>query len=325
MAVSAVLNGAGTNVTVSPEKAELIRQAARELKYRPNHLARSFRQRRTGQVAVVFQNFGRFTAKSPYRAEVINGVMAALFPNDYTLCLCPKLMKNDEPGYISDGRFDGILWCRPDFTEESVVAIQDAAIPVVLMHAPPGSVLGVPTFCADNEGAMRRITAHLITLGHKRIAYVIDPVSDRTVEGQARFEALRLAAERTGIRTVDHLILTHDHSGLATYASAEAPHTALVCFSDELATFVLDSCAKLNVRVPADISVVGFDSLPGCVENTIRLTSARQPVAQMAFEATTHLLAMIHAEAEGLSELPTVSSIYDCPLDVRESTGPARS
>lgn len=326
MAVSAVLNGAGgRKVTVTEEKAERIRQAARELRYQPNHMARTFRSGRTGQVAVVFQNFGRFAAHSPYRGEVMNGVMQALFPHDYTLSLCPKLMREGDPGYVSDGRFDGVLWCRPDLTEESTLALQQATVPVVMMHAPPGTVLGVPTFCADNDGAMRRVVAHLIDLGHERIAFLIDPVSEHSVEGYARAESLKSAARRAGLPESETIVLPKDHSILARYAKPDAPHTALVCFSDELAGFVLESCDRLGVDVPGHVSIVGFDSSPLCETTRPRLTSVAQPVERMAFEATTHLLSLIRATEESNPPSAATSTLYDCGLDVRESTGPVRT
>jgi LacI family transcriptional regulator len=326
MAVSAVLNGAGgKKVTVTAEKAERIREAARELRYQTNHMARTFRQGRTGQVAVVFQNFGRFTPRSPYRGEVMNGVMEALFPYDYTLSLCPKLMREGDPNFVSDGRFDGVLWCRPDLSEGSVVALQHASVPVVMMHAPPGTVLGVPSFCADNDGAMRRVVSHLVSLGHVRIAFVIDPVSEHSVEGQARADALRSAARRAGLPETDVIVLAQDHSILARYALPDAPHTALVCFSDELASFVLASCERLGVDVPRHVSVTGFDSSPLCETTHPRLTSVQQPVERMAFEATSHLLSLIRGAEEGNAPSATTSTLYDCALEVRDSTAVART
>jgi len=326
MAVSVVLNGTGgRKVTVTPEKAERIRQAARDLRYQTNHAARNFRTGRTGQVAVVFQNFGRFFPQSTYRADVMNGVMDALFPENYTLCLCPRLIGEGNPDIISDGRFDGVLWCRPDLSLDSTIALQEAVVPVVMMHAPPGTVLGVPTFCADNDGAMRRVVAHLISLGHERIAFVIDPVSEHSVEGQSRAEALRSAAYRAGLPEPEVIILTKDHSILARYAELDAPHSALVCFSDELAGFVLRSCNRLRVKVPGHISVVGFDSSPICEAAAPSLTSVNQPVERMAFEATTHLLNLIRIAEQGVSTIAATSTLYDCQLDIRESTGPVRS
>lgn len=324
MAVSAVLNGTGRNVKVSPEKADHIRQVARDLRYQPNTLARSLRSRQTNMVAVVFQHIERLGEERPYYPQLLNGVMAALFPADYTLCLCPKLNQGSDAQFVSDGRFDGVLWCRPDFTEASLKHIQNSAVPIVMLHAPPGSVAGVPTLCADNESAMRAVIAHLTELGHERIAFIIDPITAPTVEGRARVRAFQVAAERMEAVT-DVFVWEHRADEVAAYKSPSAPHTALVCFSDAVAGQVLLACQRHGISVPGDISVVGFDSSSFCEGTKPRLTSVNQPVEEMAFAATRHLLDLIRNANEGKAATPTVSTVYDCGLDVRESTGPIQS
>src|SRR3954464_7556221 len=82
MAVSKVLHGTGRNVRVSDETSENIRRVAREMRYQANHLARSFRSQRTKMVGVVFQHFERLSEENPYYPQLLNGVMAALFPSD---------------------------------------------------------------------------------------------------------------------------------------------------------------------------------------------------------------------------------------------------
>lgn len=325
MAVSVVLNGTKQRISVSKAKAEKIRAAALELNYRPNTLARSLRSKKTGQIALVFQNFARFTPKSTYRGSVMNGVMEALFPNDYTLALCPKLIREGEPGSLNDGRFDGVLWCRPDLSDKDAAIMAKLAVPIVLLHAPPGTVLGKSTFCADNEGAMRRVVNHLLHLGHERIAFVIDPVSETSVEGIARYEALVSSMNKVGLSTPDLIVLPLDHSILKRYSKPDAPHTALVCFSDELAGHVLDSCKKYGVLVPKHVSVVGFDSSPMCEMTTPTLTSLRQPVERMAHEAANHLLQLIKHSQDETTPPAAVSTLYDCELDIRESTAPPRN
>ena len=325
MAVSAVLNGAGRNVKVSAEKAELIRRIAREMRYQPNHLARSLRSRRTGMVGVVFQHFGRLGEEHPYYPQLLNGVMAALFPADYTLALCPKLIQGSDEVSISDGRFDGVLWCRPDFTEASLDTIQNSSVPVVMMHAPPGLAPGVPTFCADNGAAMRSVVAHLAGLGHRHLAFVIDPVSEHTVEGRARREAFVAAAVGALLPEPEIVVWGEETKHAARYVGPKPPHTALVCFSDYTAGIVLDACDRFGVVVPRDLSVVGFDSSSFCESTNPRLTSVNQPVERMAHAATTRLLDLIREKAEGSTPAPAVSSIYDCNLDVRDSTAPPRT
>lgn len=326
MAVSVVLSGSGNKkVTVSPEKAERIRQAARDLRYRPNHLARSLKMQRTNQVAVVFQHFCGIGPENPYHIQVLNGVTSALFPQGYAMTLCPKMIVDGDADSISDGRFDGVLWCRPEFDAESLDAIKCATVPVVMMHVPQNLVPSIPTFCADNAGAMRQVVSHLHTLGHRRIAFVIDPISVKSVEGNARSEALAEAAIRAGMPKPEVIVLERDHSILVRYAEPDAPHTALVCFSDELAGFVLKSCDRYGVKVPEDVSIVGFDSSPFCETTRPRLTSVSQPVDRMAHAATTHLLSLIQDAEKGLPRSPMTCCLYDCGLDVRESTGPPRT
>ncbi|HEY0866203.1 MAG TPA: LacI family DNA-binding transcriptional regulator [Fimbriimonas sp.] len=324
MAVSAVLNGTGRNVKVSAEKAEAIRRIARDLNYEPNSLARSLRNRKTNMIGVVFQHFDRFGDDHPYYPQLLNGVMAALFPAGYTLALCPKLIVDGQAGSISDGRFDGVLWCRPDFDEVSVEAIQRSSVPVVMMHAPPGSVPGLPAFCADNEDAMRLVVRHLRSLGHERLAFVIDPVNEHTAEGRARRDAFVTACQAADLCSTT-LVWDEGCEEVSAYAKDDAPHTALVCFSDTLAGQVLQGCQRNGVAVPGDVSIVGFDSSSFCELTKPRLTSVNQPVEYMAYTATTHLLRIIREHREGTTSSPTVSSIYTCGLDVRESTGVPRT
>ncbi len=326
MAVSVVLSGSGNQkVSVSPAKAERIRQVAKELRYRPNQNARSLKTRRTNQVAVVFQHFSELGPEHPYHIQVLNGVTSALFPAGYAMTLCPRIIIDGDAFSMSDGRFDGVLWCRPEFDSESLEAISSAGVPVVMMHVPPGLMSGVPTFCADNDGAMRQVVQHLVSLGHERIAFVIDPVSVKSVEGGARNHALTRAAQQAGIPKPGLVVLGRDHSILTRYAEKDAPHTALVCFSDELAGFVLQSCDRMGVEVPRDISVIGFDSSKFCEGTKPRLTSVNQPVDRMAQAATNHLLSLIHDDERGLPRSPMACCLYDCALDVRESTGPPRA
>lgn len=324
MSVSVVLNGAGSRrVTVSDETAARIRSVAKELQYKTNTVARSFRTKRTGMIAVVFQHFGRLSPDRPYRIQVLNGVTEALFTQGYSLALCPDMIEPGKADNISDGRFDGVLWCRPDFSDGCGEAIRTANVPVVMMHAPPGSILGVPTFCADNDSAMMRVADHLHALGHKRLAFVIDPVSVKSVEGQARSQALAAAATRLGLAKPTVIVLPRDdHSALTCYAAPDRPHTALVCYSDELAGTVLVTCDRLGVAVPRELSVVGFDSSWFCERTLPRLTSVNQPVERMAYEATSHLITLIRNLEDDKGPTTTVSSIYDCELDIRESTGP---
>lgn len=317
MAVSSVLHGTGKNVRVSAKTSEKIRQAARDLKYQPNNVARNLRSGKTNTIGVVFEHFDRLSEDNPYFPQLLNGIMAALFPRDYTLGLCPKLVEGGEIGAMLDGRFDGVLWARPDFTENNLDGLRSARVPIVLLHAPPGSAKGVPTFCSDNLGAYREVIQHLRLLGHKNVAYVIDPVNVSTAEGQDRQNALAQAAKEAGLKS-DILVWERDPHQLNSFFESNPVVSAAVCYSDTLAGHFLRACSALGVRVPEDISVVGFDSSSFCDLTHPPLTSVRQPVEKIAFDAATRLLELIQDDhAEGSGE----SRVYTCGLDVRNSTG----
>lgn len=319
-AVSSALHGTGTNVRISEETAEKIRQAARELNYSPNNVAKIFRRGRTGTVGVVFQHFNRLSESNPYYPQLLNGVMAALFPAEYTLALCPKLVRDGDIGAMLDGRFDGVLWARPDFTEANVATLRNARTPMVMLHAPPGSAEGVPTFCCDNEGAMRLAVDHLAQIGHRNLTFLLDDVNEHTAEGRARTSAFRQAVERAGL-TSGVFVWDEKVRSLEEFRMRNPDCTAIVCFSDTLAGELLNNCRQTGINVPRDISVVGFDSSTFCDQTVPRLTSVHQQVEKMAFEATTLLLSLIEGKTSRDS-LSRSSSLYACSLDVRDSTCP---
>lgn len=324
MSASVVLHKTGSNVTLSAEKADRIRAAAKELNYRPNRLAQSLKNKRTGSIGVVFQHFDRLGPNLPYHIQILNGVMSALFPRDYTLSLCPRMNQQGDIDAVSDGRFDGVIWCRPDISGIQVKELERAHVPVVILHSPPKLIPNIPTFCLDNIQAMRQVVCYLAEIGHRRIGFVIDPVSIHSIEGEDRLAAIRQAAAEHGLPEPACIVLARELDFLAEYAEGRGPQTALVCFSDNLAGVLLSFFRLKGVKVPSDVSVLGFDSSEFCETTTPRLTSASQPVEQMAREATNYLLDMVDQFVVNGEVPPPIDRVYAAGLDVRDSTAPPR-
>ena len=319
MAVSKVLHGTSRSVRVSEQTSEKIVRIAKQLEYRPNSVARSLRSRRTKMVAVVFQHVYRVGEDNPYPSLLLNGVMSALFPQDYTLSLCPDLGKSDEPEMIDDGRFDGVLWVRPDYTECASRRLSNLHLPLVVMHAPSHELQDVPTYCIDNARALEIVVQHLIELGHQRITFVVDNVNSHTTEGLDRGDNFLRAAESAG---VEGRIWVWDETveSFKAHCSENFHETAMAAFSDVLAGRILITCQQLNIKVPEDLSVVGFDSSSFCERTIPPLTSLHQQVEKMAFDATTHLLEIIQGDLTERQRRERLSNIYDCALNVRAST-----
>lgn len=319
MAVSKVLHGTGQNVRVSKQTAEKIRDAAAELKYQPNAFARNLKAGKTNTVGVVLQHFSGFVEGNPYFPQLFNGIVSALFPANYTLALCPKLVQDGDMGAMLDGRFDGVLWARPDFTEANVETLRHAHVPLVMLHAPPGSAEGISTFCADNPHALQTAVDHLIDLGHASCTFVNNLVDSHTAEGRSRSEAFLAAVQARGIHG-ELFEWDETPSSLEDWIRKSSSITNIICFSDTLAGRVLTACQSFGLRVPDDISVVGFDSSTFCDLTTPKLTSVFQPVEKIAFEATTHLLKLIELQEKGVQGFTHSPTLYSCGLDVREST-----
>jgi LacI family transcriptional regulator len=322
MSACAVLTGGGGNVKVSEIRANLIREKAKELNYEPNLQARGLRTSRTDTIGVVLQHLTSFGEEPYYYQQLLDGIMTALFPQGYTLALSPMLVQGEGNVRISNGRFDGILWCCQDFIETSIETTKSLRMPVVMVHAPKEFSFGAPNFAADNEGAMETIVNHLVGLGHERIGFVVKPHVARSGEGKVRMSAFLDAAQRH--RVLGEILLwEYDAEELAAYTSDAAPHTALAAYNDVHAGHILSRAKELGIRVPDDLSVVGFDSSNFCERTQPRLTSVHQPIERIAHEATECLLRLINAGRDSISEVRHGSTLYDCQLDIRDSTAVA--
>ncbi len=317
MAVSKVLHGKGDTVRVSKDKAEVIRRIAEELRYQPNHLARSFRSKRTQTVGLVFEQFQRLGDRTGYFSQLLNGVMSATFPRNYSLTICPTLIRNSSSGAMFDGRFDGIVWCKPDMGQETKEAIEKSPIPVVALHVAPAEAPNVATFCCDNDTGLELAIQHLVELGHTEIAFAVDNENRCSVEALARFDAFFKAmhARSLGASADDLLIWDHDGADLAYYWSIGRRHTAMICFSESHAISLLRACETCGIVVPDELSIIGFDSTSYCDTTTPKLSSISQPVERMAFEATQFLLSTIEGDLRS-----PYNFIYPCGFDSREST-----
>jgi len=288
MAVSKVLHGKGANVRVGADTAETIRRVANELRYQPNRLARSFRQQKTNTIGLVFSHFGRIGELDGYFAAFLNGVMSATFQSEYGLTICPKLVKLSANGVINDGRFDGLLWCKPDYTVQSAESIQRSEIPIVMMHAPDGEGPRVPRFCCDNDLGLKLAVDQLVDLGHRRIAFVVDSLNQTTAEGRARISGFRSAMHAHALETTveDVLHWQIDNPELTQLMDRSRRHTALIAFSERQAVTILKEAVSLGISVPEKLSVIGFDSTSFCDTIRPRLTAISQPIEQMAYDAT---------------------------------------
>lgn len=313
--VSYVLNGQSRAARISESTEQKVIEAALKLNYRPNALARMLVTKRTDILAVVFQRGSFFTVWSSFTSEVMRGVSAAAVEVGYDLLLHTKdTPQNQEANVLSDGRVDGALVLR-DEGDEVVQALANRGFPCVSFFCRAEE--GVPFVDTDNVAGARMAVQHLIDLGHRRIAMVRGPL--RSTNASHRVDGYCEAMEAAKLPMRPDWVVSDLDCLKALMRRPERP-TAVFVWSDDVAFQVLTMLRDLGLRVPEDVSVVGFDSVEACNQSVPPLTSVRQPVFDMAATATRLLISLIRGEVPAQTQI-----IFPLVLDVRGSTGPCHS
>lgn len=317
--VSYVLNGHSATARISEETQRRVRAAADELNYRPNALARMLATKRTDLLAVVLQRGHFFTHWSPFTAEVMRGVSTAAVELGFDLMLHTKSVEPDcEADVLSDGRIDGALVLR-DEDDPLVAHLAERDLPCVLFFT-RGQGNNIAYVDSDNFSGGRMATRHLIELGHRRIGMVRGPL--RSSSSNDRYNGYRDALENAGIGVAPERVVSVPSSGSdiepfrRLMQSPDRP-SAVFVWSDDVAFACLTVLRDLGLRVPEDVSIVGFDSLTACDQSVPPLTSVRQPIFEMAVEATRLVAALTYK-----ADVPRRHILFPLSLDIRRSTAP---
>jgi DNA-binding LacI/PurR family transcriptional regulator len=194
-------------------------------------------------------------------------------------------------------------------------------VPVVLVDPSGEPEQWVPSVGADNWSGGLTATRHLLGLGHRRIAVITGP--DGVLSSRARLDGFRaamdgadVAIDPTLVRVGGFEIEDGVRIGRELLALPSRP-TAVFAFNDGMAVGLYQAVAEAGLRIPDDLSVVGFDDLPDARWMIPKLTTVRQPLAEMAAQAARILLALVRGEAPAASR-----TMLATELVVRASTGP---
>jgi len=314
--VSYVLNGRAVEARISNETQERVLAAANALGYRPSAIARMLVTQKSMTIAVVFQYAQFFSTWSSFISDAMHGVCAAAVRHDYDLMMHTRVSHDvdDEVRQLCDGRVDGALILR-DADDPLSSELAKRSFPHVLFFT-RSSIPGVPFVDADNYSGGR--LAAKIDLGHKRIAMVRG--SAHSVSSSDRYNGYRDALETAGMRLrPEHVVCVHSPTDrmddvLHMLRSPEAP-TAIFVWSDDVAYQVMRLCHQQGIRIPDDLSIVGFDSLEQSNISSPPLTSVRQPIVDMARDATELLVHLMSGQSPTRTQL-----VYPLTLDIRSST-----
>lgn len=320
--VSLVISGKAEG-RVAPGTKEAVLQACRELGYRPNAAARSLKLGRANAVAVVVPN-----AAHPFFAPMFQSASRAARARGYAVVLVDAENSRDWQqvivGTVGAHNLDGVvLHHAPEGLDLSGLSGR-----VVLMEA---DSTGVPSLHLDIEGGTKAAVGHLLSLGHERIAHI---AADLSIESfRARRDAYRRSLQEAGlsVRNGYEERAAKDRGAFTAEAGRAAarrlltlpePPTAIFCSDDLFAVGAYKAAKETGLRVPEDLSVVGFDDLEIATMVEPELTTVRIPTERMGAGAITLLLDLL--ESENGKTTDGVRGGVPLPLVIRSSTAPPR-
>lgn len=303
---------------VAAATATRVLAVVEDLGYESSLVARSLRRGSTNVIGVLVAEF------EPYSTELLKGISAAVQGTGYELLA----YAGHTDGGVAAGwerrslsRLAGTLVDAAIVVTPTMVMSTDVPVPVVAVDPHTGPE-GTPTVDSDNTTGAREAVEHLLSLGHRRIAHL---------GGRADLESARLrelgyrqALEAAGIEVDPALVRVGGYRPdladqpareLLQPAGVERP-TAVFAANDASAIHLMDIAAELGLRVPEDLSVVGFDNIPESWSTTPPLTTVAQPLHRMGAEAVRMLLDLLDGgPREQHLRLPT-------SLVVRSTTAP---
>ncbi|HEY1809083.1 MAG TPA: LacI family DNA-binding transcriptional regulator [Acidobacteriaceae bacterium] len=315
--ISLVLNNAPGVRSIPQETRDRVTAAAKKFDYRPSFFARSLRRRQSFSIGVLVPELS-----DGYSVLVMNGIEEVLIEEGYFYLTASHRRKADlieeYPGLLMDRSVEGFI-----------------AIDTALQHSLPLPVVavaahkplpGVTRIILDHQRAADLLLRHLVQLGHRHIAFMRgQPFSS---DSDNRWKSLMTVAKDLGLEIPSELVVQLQlnisspelgYPVVPQLLSTKRPFTALVAYNDISAIGAIRSLRDHGLRVPEDVSVMGFDDIQGASYHTPSLTTIRQPLNSMGNTAARMLLQRIRGgpNQDYPDQVPIVPELI-----IRESTLP---
>jgi len=316
--ISLVLNDAPGVRSIPQETRDRVTQAAAKFEYRPSFYARSLRKRQSFLVGVLVPDLN-----DNYSSQVLSGVEEFLIEEGYFYLTASHRRRADlieeYPRMLLDRSVEGFIVID--------TALEHGMKPPVVAVAGHRTIEGVTDVVLDQRRAAELTLRHLYKLGHRKIAFMRG--GSHSSDADDRWKCLKAAAKKIGIEVPPELtvqLVSRDSTPQLGFGptkellSRGVYFTALVCYDDVAAIGAIRAIMDRGLRVPEDISVVGFDDIEGASFHNPSLTTIRQPLRQMGAVAARILLQRIRGEEIFPAAEPIVPELI-----IRESTCPPNS
>lgn len=313
--ISLVLNNAPGVKSIPQDTRDRVIAAAKKFDYRPSFYARSLRKRQSYTVGVLVPSLN-----DGYVMHVLDGVETLLMEEGYFYLTAshhrrPDLIE-EYPGLLIDRSVEGFILV-------DTILEKSLHLPVVAV-AGHRRIEGVTNVVLDQKRAAELALRHLYQLGHRRIAFMRG--GSHSSDADDRWNHLMTVARELKLSVPPELSVQLQLKVSTPELGYEPANeliqrggdfTAIVCYNDLAAIGAIRACMNHGLRVPDDISIVGFDDIESAAFHNPSLTTIRQPLAQMGTAAARILLQRIRGQASFPDMVPITPEIV-----IRESTAP---
>ena len=278
---------------VNPITRERVLEAIKELDFRPNALAKGLLMKKTMTAGIIIPDIS-----NPYYAEIVRGVQDMADHYGYAVILL-NTDRNPERitkhiYFLREKAVDGIIFSGGIIHGEKILSsLKELEDRVVVIGRHKGDFSAVTI---DNAGGATKATQHLIDLGHKRIGFIGGP--DKSTSSKERFAGYRTALTQNDIAMDKDLIKKGDLTPMSGYAAAKEMLkrdgvSAILTANDQMAFGAIRAAKEYGIRVPQDLSVVGFDNIPFSFYFDPPLTTVEIPMYQLGAAAMEMLVNLI--------------------------------
>lgn len=315
--VSRALNGAPG---VGDELRSKIAAAARERGYMPDSAARNLVKRTTSSVGLYVPRGLLFMMSNPFFAQVMEGISEVMdgLGYNYILATSPAQYRKLFRTHI----VDGVVLFALRLGDPYVSELQSGGIPSVVVGS-YNPMVDMPSVRPDDSQGMYDAVSYLVSRGHKRIALLNGPLS--SFKSVACLDAYRKVLMENELdedyetAMCGEFVAEWGAEGAKTLLKQDKRPTAIACANDLIAMGVCRAAHECGLRVPDDLSVIGFGDFPAASYMTPSLTTVHTPLREMGIEAARVLLALMKGGTES-----EYRKVFATSLMVRESVGDAR-
>jgi LacI family transcriptional regulator len=310
---------------ISPETRAEVQRVARELGYEPSATAMNLKRQRTDNIALILPTEARPRFSDPFFSEFVTGVVDQAAQHQFDLALASNV-GDDECAiylkYIRSRRTDGFIVIRTKLQDERIDLLRKQGVPFVAF----GCTGGDNDFCfVDEDGAygIRQVVDHLVALGHRRLAFIAEPLyltkAHNRLHGFLEGLAAHGLPSNPAMVAVANFRQTSGRQAAKTLLDLPEPPTAIVACNDLLALGAVNEVQARGLVVGRDVSITGFDDIMLAEYAHPALTTVHQSAQEMGALLVDMLVKVIRREPVEQKQIIRLPDLI-----VRESSGAPR-